>query len=64
MKTTYQEAAEVGELFEHVYATTDKVLDNYNLNPKICDTLLKELSQIKKDLRDLEKEYDILLKNL
>jgi hypothetical protein len=64
MKSTYREAAEVGDLKSTVSEMTDKILDIYKSHPEECTKLLLELSSVDRDLDELEKEYEILLKQL
>ena len=64
MKSTYREAAEVGDLKSTVSEMTDKILDIYKSYPEECTILLLELSSVDRDLDELEKEYEILLKEL
>ena len=64
MKDTYKEAAEVGEIKDQVSIMQDDILDIYIKNPKECKDLLVELSKINKELDELDKEYNILIKQL
>lgn len=64
MISTYSEAAEVGDLKSTISEMTDKILDIYKIHPKECKKLLLELSSVNRDLDELEKEYEVLLKQL
>ena len=64
MKTTYQEASEVGEMQGDIINLQNVILDNYKIDPKRCNELLKQLSSISKELDDLEKDFEYLLKEL
>ena len=62
MKSTYEEAAEVGTIMEHVHTMKDEVLDIYKNNPNGCNRLLKELEVIDTELVKLSQDYDRLIK--
>lgn len=64
MTNTYREAAEVGEMAERLDNMKDTVLDHYHTNPKECETLLKAILELDKEVEELIGEYDELLKTL
>jgi peptidoglycan hydrolase CwlO-like protein len=59
----YSELAEVGDIQNDVKNMTDNILDLYKINPKKCEKLLIELSELNKELDDLEKDFESLLIN-
>jgi hypothetical protein len=54
----YSELQEINELKEKSGCTTDDILDLYKKYPKECKFLLLELCEIKKELDDLENEFE------
>ena len=60
----YSELEEVGDMQNDIKNISDVVLDNYKKYPKECGHLLNELNSINKDLNDLEKEFELLLKEI
>lgn len=64
MHSTYREAAEVCELQEQVSEMTNNVLDLYKRNPEACKKMLLELGGVNKELDELEKDYELILKQL
>lgn len=54
----YPELAEINELMEKTGYMSDDILDLYKEYPKECKSLLLELSEINKELEDLEKEFE------
>ena len=59
----YSELAEVGDIQTDIKNMTDNILDLYNINPKKCEKLLIELGELNKELDDLEKDFESLLRN-
>jgi len=64
MHSTYREAAEVCELQDQVSEMTNNVLDLYKRNPEVCKKMLLELDDVNKELDELEKDYELILKQL
>ncbi len=54
----YSELTEINELMEKSGYISDDILDLYKQYPKQCKSLLIELCEINKDLKDLEKEFE------
>jgi hypothetical protein len=55
--SVYKELEEVGYNQTKLKNMTDNILDAYKKNPKECERLLKELSEIDKELEILNKEF-------
>jgi predicted nucleic acid-binding Zn-ribbon protein len=53
----FKELEEVGYTQVKLKSMTDNILDAYKKNPKACERLLKELSDINKELEELDKEF-------
>jgi len=64
MHSTYREAAEVCELQDQVSEMTNNILDLYKRNPEACKKMLLELDGVNKELDELEKDYELILKQL
>ena len=64
MHSTYKEALEVCELQEQVSEMTNNILDLYKRNPEACKKMLLELDDVNKELDKLEKDYELILKQL
>jgi|688.fasta_scaffold2217569_2 hypothetical protein len=62
--SAFKELNEITDMQCNIKNMSDIILDNYKMNPRKCNKLLKELCEINKELDDLEKEYDELLKQL
>jgi len=57
----YSELEEVEEIKNDIKNMTDNILDSYKKNPKECERLLKELSEINNELEELDKEFSTYL---
>jgi len=55
--SVYKELEEVEYNQTKLKNMTDNILDAYKRNPKECERLLKELSEIDKELETLNKEF-------
>jgi predicted nucleic acid-binding Zn-ribbon protein len=53
----FKELQEVGYTQIKLKNMTDNILDAYKKNPKECERLLKELSEINKEMEILNKEF-------
>lgn len=54
----YSELTEINQLIEKSGCMSDDILDLYKQYPKECKNLLLELSEINKELENLEKEFE------
>jgi predicted nucleic acid-binding Zn-ribbon protein len=52
-----KELEEVGDMQFKLKGTVDSILDLYKKNPNKCKKLLIELSEIEKDLEELEEDF-------
>ena len=59
--SVYKELEEVGYNQTKLKNMTDNILDAYKKNPKECERLLKELSEINNELEELDKEFSTYL---